>query len=115
MMKNNDITKSVFHDEPLGIDPGLPAYERGDQAPFSMEKMAARLVPDDPTATYKAGRNLFWMDIYRAMAQGAPYNEGQVERLKTHFFKDARVGLNAFVPRIHQRGGMGRGGQREGG
>ncbi len=86
--------------EPLTMDPNLPEHCRGDQAPFEKEQYDQLMTTEN--ASYKAGCNVFWVDLFRTPARNVPYNPGQVEKLKQHFFKDCsdqnHLLHSSFVP-----------------
>lgn len=89
----NSITSNQFFEdirtaEPLTMDPGLPEHCRGDQAPFDKEQFD--LLMTNESCTYKAGCNVFYLDLFRAPNHTVPYNPGQMQKLKDHFFKDFR-------------------------
>ncbi len=93
-----ELFQNVRTDDPLPLDPSLDELDRGDLSTFCVESFNG-IMGGDSKGSYRAGCNIFWMDMFRSVAIGVPYNPGQVQRLKTHFFKETDMntcGLSVF-------------------
>ena len=92
-MLANPVFENIRTEEPLQIDAVAAEYERGDSAHFNMSDFMTTMTAG---GSYRAGCNFMWLDIFRVCAKGVPFNEGQVRRLKDHFFKDPRGTISLF-------------------
>ena len=80
-----DVFASIRTDDPLPMDASLEEHNRGDMAPFDFENFKDVM---GGKGSYRCAANIWWMDMFRVVTKGVPYNPGQVQRLMTYLFKE---------------------------